>query len=69
MNHSYDIELQALKLIYDTLKPFGFHERDRIVRAVLDRLARERSAGGALPQSPARPVNVDPIPLGEARKR
>ena len=68
MTHSYDIELQALKLIYDTLRPFGFHERDRIVRAVLDRLSRERSAVG-LPQSPARPVNVDPIPLGEARKR
>lgn len=69
MTHSYDAELQALKLIYDTLKPFGFHERDRIVRAVLDRLSRERSAGGSLPQPHARPLNVDPIPLGEARKR
>ena len=39
---TFDNELDALRVLYETLKPFEFQVRDRIVRTVVDRLARER---------------------------
>jgi hypothetical protein len=65
MTHSFDAELNALKTIYETLRPFAIHERDRIVRMVQERLARER-ASESLSQ---RNASVDFITLSEARKR
>jgi hypothetical protein len=65
MNHTFDAELSALKTIYETLRPFPIHERDRIVRMVQERLARERAGGGPL----VRHVNVDLVAVADNRKR
>lgn len=65
MTHTFDAELNALKTIYETLRPFAIHERDRIVRMVQERLARERATASPFP----RQVNVDLVAFSEARKR
>ncbi len=65
MTHTFDAELNALKTIYETLRPFPIHERDRIVRMVQERLSRERATASRFP----RQVNVDLVAFGEGRKR
>jgi hypothetical protein len=66
---SFDSELNAIKSIYDALKPFAIHERDRLLRMVQERLARERNPAGPLPKVEL-PDPVQPIPFAaEARKR
>jgi hypothetical protein len=67
---SFDAELNAVKMIYEALKPFAMHERDRLLRMVGERLARERSAAGGLARvpTPEQPL-VAAISFGDARKR
>ena len=40
--HTYDAELDAIRDIYRSLEPFPVQDRDRILRMVTERLARER---------------------------
>jgi len=66
---TFDAELNAVKMIYEALKPFAMHERDRLLRMVQDRLARERSANGGLARvsPPEQPLVA--VSFGDARKR
>lgn len=40
---TFEDELKAMRLVYDALTPFAMQERDRLLRMVQERLARERS--------------------------
>lgn len=41
--HSFEAELEAQRQIYDALKPFAMQDRDRLLRMVQERMARERA--------------------------
>lgn len=40
---TFEQELDAIRAIYGALKPFEIYQRDRLLRMVQERLARERS--------------------------
>jgi len=70
MNSStFDSELNAVKSIYEALRPFAIHERDRLLRMVQERLSRERSSAFGTPRPGAVETVAGPISFSEARKR
>jgi hypothetical protein len=66
---TFEAELNAIRSIYESLKPFAIHERDRLLRMVQDRLARERTPAGLMPRVTVQDAVPPPIPFGEVRKR
>jgi len=58
--HTFEDELAAQRAIYDALRPFAMQERDRLLRMVQERLAREREPHRIAP----RPVLVEEIEVG-----
>jgi len=66
---TFEAELDAVRSIYESLKPFAIHERDRLLRMVQERLARERAPAGPLPRVALQDRVPAPIQFGEARKR
>lgn len=66
---TFDAELNAIKSIYEALRPFAIHERDRLLRMVQERLARERSSAGGLARVGIPEPLVAAIAFSEVRKR
>jgi len=68
---TFEAELNAIRSIYECLKPFAIHERDRLLRMVQDRLARERMPAGALARAAASAQDPMPPPIQfvDVRKR
>lgn len=51
-NTDFESELEAQFRIYKALQPFDHARRDSLIRAVMDRLARERAPAPKLVEVP-----------------
>lgn len=66
---TFETELNAIRAIYEALRPFAIHERDRLLRMVQERLSRERAPAGTVTRVSIQDPVPPPIPFGEVRRR